>query len=68
MDSCLEADQKLGMRLSRQGWEQPVLYTLGIRAGYAEAEGERDKATEESEVERETDGRVRADDGEGIIW
>ena len=38
MDSCLAAERKLGMRLSRQWWEQIVLDILGIRAGYSAAE------------------------------
>ena len=35
------AERKLGLRLSRQWWEQPTLDILGIRVEHAEAEGER---------------------------
>ena len=39
MDLCLEAERKLGLRLSRQCWEHPTLDILGIRAVQAEKEG-----------------------------
>ena len=39
VDSCLEAEQNPGMRISRPWWEQTVLYIMGIRAGQAAVEG-----------------------------
>ena len=39
MDFCLEAEQKTGMRLSRQWWKKPTLDTMGIRVGQAALEG-----------------------------
>ena len=33
MDLFLAAEWNPGMRLSRRWWEQPALYTMGIRAG-----------------------------------
>ena len=39
MELCLAAERNKGMRLSRKWWEQPTLYTTGIRAGKAATEG-----------------------------
>ena len=55
MDLCLAAEQNPGLRLSRQWWEQPTLYTLGIRAVHVVAKGGEETGTEESEGEGEWD-------------
>ena len=51
MDLCLAAEWKPGLRRSRQWWEQPTLYILGIRAGHVSVKVGGETGTEESEVE-----------------
>ena len=55
MDLCLAVEQKQVMRLSRQWWEQPTLYTMGIRAVHVAAKGGEETGTEKSEGEGEWD-------------
>ena len=50
---CLAAEQKPGMRLSRQWWEKPTLDILWIIVEHAAAEVGTGTGTEESEVEGE---------------
>ena len=46
MDFCLSAERNLGLRLSKQWWDQPAMDILGIRAGHAKAEGGEETGTE----------------------
>ena len=51
MDLCLAAERNLGMRPSRQWWEQPALYIMRIRTGQAAAEAGEETGVEELEAE-----------------
>ena len=47
IDLCLMAERKPGLQISRQWWEQPALYILGIIAGRVAAdEGRGETGTE----------------------
>ena len=50
MDLCLAAERRMGMRLSRQWWDQPTLDITGIRAGQSDTEGGEEARVEEPEA------------------
>ena len=56
MNLCLTAEQKPGMRLSMQWWEQPALGITGIRAGKAAVKGGEKTGVEKSKAEGKREG------------
>ena len=55
MDLCMAAEQKPGLRMSRQLWEHPALDSIGIREGHIASEVEigREELEGEGEYDRE---------------